>query len=54
MNMRLSDDEKEAWEERVAICMYDGYVTREQAERIADEMVMKMRERRLQDIEKTA
>jgi len=40
---RLTDDEREAWSERVAICMHDGLISREQAEAIADEQVRRMR-----------
>ena len=42
--MPMTPDEREAWEDRVAICMHDGLVSREQAEAIANEQVRRMRE----------
>ncbi len=44
---RMTDSEREAYLERVAICEIDGNCTRAQAERIAMEQVM--RERRAAD-----
>ncbi len=45
--MTLTDSEREAYLERIAICEIDGNCTRAQAERIATEQVN--RERRAAD-----
>lgn len=44
----ITPDEQELWEERVAICIHDGLVSREMAEIIADESVRNMRRKREQ------
>jgi len=41
--IELSEAEREAWDERVAICVYDGHVTIEQAEQLAAEQIRRMR-----------
>jgi len=45
----MTEAEREAWDERVAICMEDGLVSREQAEAIADDQIRRMRERSCND-----
>lgn len=51
--VEMTEAEREAWEERVAICVHDGLVSREQAEAIANEQVRKMRRLRC-DLERAA
>ena len=44
----LTDDEQDAWDERVAICLHDGLITHEQAEGVADDMIRRMRRMRVE------
>lgn len=44
----LNIDEQDAWDERVAICFYEGCIAYKQAELVADDMIRRMRRRKLE------
>ena len=44
--IELNESEREAWEERVSICLFEGLVSVHQAEQIADDQIRKMRRER--------
>lgn len=39
----MNEKEREIYDERVAICIYDGNLTEEEAKRIAEEQIKELR-----------